>query len=142
MYEMLVDSEWVGQHGLLAEGIETWFVADPQAGFAPNVNVLTQVAGVPDMETYLELSIESGPALMDGFELLREDVLEGEAGQELGVMEYAGSAGGRDLRFLGVFILVDGRAIVATFTAPEGRYDDLIGSVEPYLVSLRPTGDA
>lgn len=141
MYEMLVDSEWVDQRGLLLEGIELWWVAEPQAGFVPNVNVLTQVVAVPDMKAYIELSIELAPGLIEGFELLREDVVEGEAGQELGVMEYSGSAVGQDLRFLGVFILADGRAIVATFTAPEGRYDDLIGSVEPYLLSLRSTGD-
>jgi len=110
-----------------------WLVADPEASFALNVNVLTQAAPGMDLAGYLELSIDNAPLLLDDFELLDESIVESDAGQGLAVMEYAGA----DLQYLGVFAIDSGQAIVATLTAPTHRFNAIRDSVMPYLLTLK-----
>ncbi|MGF1666416.1 MAG: hypothetical protein ACFCVC_09120 [Acidimicrobiia bacterium] len=83
------------------------------------------------------MSIASAPALLKNFEMVESQVLEG-ALQQLAIMEYRGTASGADLRFFAVFGLRPDRAVIATFTALPGQYDDLLPEIEPYLLTLVP----
>jgi len=135
-YEMKVDPTWDPQHGTIAAEIEAWVVGQPEGGFAPNVNVLTQRAPGLDLSEYLDVSVEQGPSLIADFELVERAVVDG-TDQELGVLEYTGSQNSRSLHFLATIALRDGTAVVATFTAPRDVFDELRPDVEPFLLSLR-----
>jgi hypothetical protein len=135
-YEIEVDPDWDAQHGTFAAEIEAWIVGDPQDGFAPNVNVLTQLAPGLDLSTYLDRSSEQGPSLIPDFELLNVDVVDG-IGSDLGLLEYEGTQNGRPLHFLATVAVGDGTAVVATFTAPPDVFDESRGDIEPYLLTLR-----
>jgi hypothetical protein len=138
-YEIAVDPDWVPNHGALVAGLEVWFVGETSpSGFGPNVNILTQDAPGVDLGEYLELSIQNAPALIQDFRLIDQGLIEGAAGQPLGIMEYEGLTSGQFLRFLGIFALKDGRATVATLTTPPREFDVIRFSVEPYLLTLRP----
>jgi hypothetical protein len=135
-YEIEVDPDWEASHGTMVAEVEAWLVAEPSDGFAPNVNVLTQAVPGMDLDGYLDLSVAQAPAMLQDFELVRRDVVEGAA-NELGVMEYTGTQGGRPLHFLATVAVGDGTAIVATFTVPPEAFDDLRCEVEPFLLTLR-----
>jgi hypothetical protein len=135
-YEIEVDPDWDAQHGTFAAEIEAWIVGESREGFAPNVNVLTQLAPGLDMSAYLDRSIEQGPSALPDFELLNSEVVDGTE-SELGLLEYTGTQNGRPLHFLATVAVRDGTAVVATFTAPPGIFDETRGEVEPYLLTLR-----
>ena len=135
-YEIDVDPDWDAQHGRLVAEIEVWVVGESRDGFAPNVNVLTQLTPGLDLSTYLDRSVEEGPSAIPDFELLNSDVVDGIA-SELGLLEYTGTQNGRPLRFLATVAVRDGTAVVATFTAPPEVFDESRGEVEPYLLTLR-----
>jgi hypothetical protein len=143
-YTMWVNPDWPEFHGSFISGVEAWGIPTDDPGevggepFAPNVTVLAQdvPAGV-DIEGYLELSIDGAPVLLEGFELVEAEVVEGPGGP-LAVMEYRGTTSGAALHFFAVFGLRADRAIIATFTALPDQYDDLLPGVEPYLFTLVP----
>lgn len=136
-YEMVQAGEWEANHGFIAAEIEFWIVGEIENGFAPNLNLLTQVVGAITLDEYVQLSIDSAPFLLDDFELIDAGVVEGAFGHELGYMDYAGSAGGPVLRFLGYFFLDGDRAVIATLTAPPETFDELRAAVEPYMLTIR-----
>ena len=45
---------------MMVAEVEVWFVAEPDAGFVPNVNVLTQAIPAMELEEYLDLSVAQG----------------------------------------------------------------------------------
>jgi hypothetical protein len=136
---MTVDRHWTEHSGSIVAEVEAWLVAAPSNGFAANVNVLTQSAPGIDLETYLGLSTKQGPLLIQGFRLVRSEVVTGTTGAPLGVIEYTGQTGGRDLSFLAVIALRQGHAVVATLTAPTALFADLRTRVEPFLLTLQAT---
>jgi hypothetical protein len=135
-YEIEVDPDWEAHHGEIAEDVEVWVVGPSEDGFAPNVNTLTQAAPGVDLSEYLDISVEQGPSFVPDFELLDSDVVEGSE-SELGLLEYTGTQDDRPLHFLATVDVQDGTAVVATFTAPPGVFDESRGEIEPYLLTLR-----
>ena len=133
-YEIEVDPDWVAYHGTDAAEVEVWFVGESREGFAPNVNILT--APGLDLSQFIDDVIEQTSSLMDDFELLDREVVDGiEA--ELGLLEFTASDSGRSVQILSTVAVRDGTAVMATFTAPPNVFDDLRREVEPYLLTLR-----
>ena len=131
-YTIEVDPDWQANHGSLAAEIEVWFVAEPSDEFAPNLNILTQLAPQMNLEEYLELSIDNGPIFFSDFELIEGGTVDGASGQPLATVEYTGDG----LRFLAVFAVSDGEAVVATLSAPIERFGSLRDEVLPHLLTL------
>ena len=140
MYRLTVPESWEPRHGALAQGIEVWLTHEAADGFAPNVNVLTQAVGNMTLDEYTEASIANAPAFIQDFELGDSRTVTGPAG-ELAVVEYSGKAGGAQnpLRFLAVWALHDGNAIVTTFTTLAENFEAQSEDVLPYLLTLEPT---
>ncbi len=138
-YTMQVDPGWTQRSATFVAEVEVWLVGGPQNGFASNVNVLTQSAPGVDLAQYLALSVRNGPSIIDGFRIAHTETVTGAYGQQLGKIEYTARAGGRQLHFLAVIALRNGRAIVATLTAPEATYASVHTRVEPYLETLQVT---
>jgi hypothetical protein len=138
-YRITVPDSWEARHGAIAEGIEVWLAGEVEDEFGPNVNVLTQASGNMTLDEYTETSIANAPTFVKDFEVLDSRRETGPNGTELAVLEYSGEAGSdRPLRFLAVWTVNDGRAVVATFTTTPERYDEQRGDVLPYLLTLEP----
>ena len=118
MYRLTVPESWEPRHGALAQGIEVWLTHPAADGFSPNVNVLTQAVGDMTLDEYTQASIDNAPAFIQDFELGETRTVTGPGGGELAVVEYSGRAGGAQnpLRFLAVWTVYEGNAIVTTFT--------------------------
>ena len=141
MYRLTVPKSWEPRHGALAQGIEVWLTHPAADGFAPNVNVLTQAVGDMTLDEYTQASIDNAPAFIQDFELGETRTVAGPGGGELAVVEYSGRAGGAQnpLRFLAVWALNDGNAIVTTFTSLAENFEEQRDDVLPYLLTLEPT---
>ena len=138
-YRITVDPAWDAEHGTLAQGIEVWFTGPVVDNFRPNVNILTQSVGSMSLEQYTELSIENGPNFIADFALVESHTETGVNGTALAVLEYTGSAANDlPLRFLAVWTVADGTAIVATVTAPTDRFEEERDAALPYLRTLEP----
>jgi hypothetical protein len=137
-YEIEIDPEWERDDARADPGIEFWLVAKEFDGFFPNVNLLTQT--VPSglgLEEYVDLSIDGIDDYIDEADVIDERTVEGADGQELALLEYTGEVEGLPLHFLQL-VTVDGdEAVVATYTAPDRRFDELRPDIEPYLYTLR-----
>ena len=138
-YRITVPDSWEARHGAIAEGIEVWLAGEVEDGFGPNVNVLTQTTGGMTLDEYTESSIANAPTFVKDFEVLDSRRETGPNGTELAVLEYSGEAGtDRPLRFLAVWTVNDGQAVVATFTTTPERYEEQRDDVLPYLLTLEP----
>jgi hypothetical protein len=138
-YRITVSDDWEARHGVVAQGIETWLVAEVANAFGPNVNVLTQPVGDMTLDEYTEMSIATAPNLVKDFEVQDSRTEVAPSGTELAVLEYSGEAGAdRPLRFLAVWTVHDGNAIVATFTTTPEAYEGQRDAVLPYLLTLEP----
>ena len=138
-YRMTIPDSWEARHGAIAEGIEVWLAGDVEDGFGPNVNVLTQATGGMTLDEYTETSIANAPTFVKDFEVLDSRRESGPNGTDLAVLEYSGEAGtDRPLRFLAVWTVNDGQAVVATFTTTPERYEEQRGDVLPYMLTLEP----
>jgi len=138
-YRITVPDSWEARHGAIAEGIEVWLAGAVEDEFGPNVNVLTQASGGMTLDEYTESSIANAPTFVKDFEVLDSRRETGPNGTELAVLEYSGEAGtDRPLRFLAVWTVNDGQAVVATFTTTPERYEEQRGDVLPYLLTLEP----
>ena len=138
-YRITVPDSWEARHGAIAEGIEVWLAGEVEDGFGPNVNVLTQATGGMTLDEYTETSIANAPTFVKDFEVLDSRRETGPNGTELAVLEYSGEAGtDRPLRFLAVWTVNDGQAVVATFTTTPERYEEQRDDVLPYLLTLEP----
>ena len=141
MYRLTVPESWEPRHGAVAQGIEVWLTHEAADGFAPNVNVLTQSVGDMTLEEYTQASIDNAPTFVQDFELGESRTMTGPGGGELAVVEYSGRAGGAQnpLRFLAVWTVHDGNAIVTTFTTLTENFEAQSEDVLPYLLTLEPT---
>lgn len=138
-YEIVIDPEWERDDGRADPGIEFWLVAKEFDGFFPNVNLLTQTVTLGmKLDTYLDVSVEGLDDYIDDAEMIDRRTVEGTAGDELGLLEYTGAVNDIDLHFLQLVVVEGDEAVVATFTAPDGRFEDLRAEIEPYLHTLRP----
>lgn len=134
-YMLTVPADWEPHHDVAGEGIEVWLVAEADANFAPNVNVMTEDFTGISLADYLELSITNAPNIVPDFELLSSDLVTGAAGQELAVMESSGSG----LNYLGVIGIGPAGSVIVTLTAPPDRYTTIRDALLPYLLTLQPT---
>ena len=134
-YTLTVPADWEARHGIAGEGIEVWIVAEADATFTPNVNVMTEDVTGMSLGTYLDLSITNAPSIISDFELLRSDPVTGSAGQELAVMEYSGLG----LTHLGVLGMGSDGAVIVTLSVPPERFATIREAVYPYLLTLQPT---
>ena len=138
-YRITIPDSWEARHGAIAEGIEVWLTDEVEDGFGPNVNVLTQTTGDMTLDEYTEMSIANAPSFVKDFEVQDSRRETGPNGTELAVLEYSGEAGAdRPLRFLAVWTVANGQAVVATFTTTPERYEELRSDVLPYLLTLEP----
>ena len=119
-------------------GARFWYVAEPQGGFQPNVNVLTQDQGDQDLESYVSATESGLDSVLDDAAMVRSSVTTRGDGVRIGTMEYTGSAEGQDLHFASTVIVSGDRFVLATFTSPADRWDELIGDVQPSLDALSP----
>jgi hypothetical protein len=138
-YRITIPDSWEARHGAIAQGIEVWLTDEVEDGFGPNVNVLTQTTGNMTLDEYTEMSIANAPNFVTDFEVQDSRRETGPNGTELAVLEYSGEAGAdRPLRFLAVWTVNNGQAVVATFTTTPDRYDEQRSDVLPYLLTLEP----
>src|SRR5437773_4425922 len=112
-YAIQVDPAWEIQVGAVAQGVEIWFLGPAEGDFRPNLNVLTQSAPGMSLADYTVASIANAPSLIADFKVVSE-AQSAASGGSLEVLEYTGTAQGRQLHFLAVFGVRSNRAIVAT----------------------------
>ena len=134
-YTMTVPATWQADHEAIGGSIEVWYIAKPEDGFAPNVNVLTEDIRGMSVEDYTQLSIANGPRLLPGFELLKTDVVTGPGGHDLMTMSYTDG----EAKYLGVIGMGADGAVVATLTSTPERYLSIVEESYPYLLTLLPT---
>jgi hypothetical protein len=117
---------------------KAWIVAEVADGFAPNVNVVTEKPPSSiGLDDYLKLSVDKAPQIIQDFTLESNETITLTSGDQGGRLVYTGRSGASPtLKFLAIVALRDGRAAVATFTAPPGRFDALAADAEPYLRTL------
>ena len=137
-YAIQVDSSWEIQVGTVAQGVEVWLLGPAEGDFRPNLNVLTQAAPGMSLADYTTASIANAPSLIADFKVVSEAQIQGSGGS-LEVLEYTGTAQGRQLHFLAVFGVHSDRAIVATLTTGGATFATWRPSVEPFLRTLRLT---
>ena len=123
-----------------AQQIEAWAVAAPADGFTANVNVLDEQAAGVDLDQYVELSITTIEQL-DSLDLLDQRRVTGSSGDDLAIIEYAGTAPGadRELHFLAVVGVGSDGPVVATLTTQPADFDAVRARVEPFMLTLRTT---
>jgi hypothetical protein len=139
-YEIEIDPEWERDDARADPGIEFWLVAKEFDGFFPNVNLLTQTVPLgTKLDEYLDLSVDGMDDYIDDADMIDRRTVDGAGAQELGLLEYTGAVDGIDLHFLQLVVVDGDEAVVATFTAPDGRFEDLRPQIEPYLHTLRPS---
>ena len=136
-YAFQVDPAWELQVGGVAQGIEVWFLGPAEAGFRPNVNVLTQAAPGLSLDQYAQVSIANAPQFISDFALVAQSQVDVPGGR-LGILEYTGSYQGRQLHFLAYFGVRSDRAVVATLTAPPISFASWRGAIEPFMKTLSP----
>jgi len=133
-YTMKIDPGWRPEPGLLSDEFQLWSVAPPDhdAEIVPNINVLVQQVGELDAADYLEVSVDTGPAFLDGFELVDQGIIEGANGQTLATMEYSD----HELHYVGFFAVGHGKAAIVTLTASPEQFELISAEVVPYLQTL------
>lgn len=136
-FVMDIGADWEPSASQSTGGVELWYLGGSSGSFGANVNVLSQKTPGMDMQEYLDKSLPGIDNLLDDGEVIDNRVIEGTEGQELGILEYAGTLQGQDLHFLAVATPVEDGVALATFTATDDQFDDLRDSVEPYLRTLR-----
>lgn len=134
-YTIQVDPAWEIQVGAVAQGVEVWFLGPAEGDFRPNLNVLTQSAPGMSLADYTTASVANAPALIADFKVVSEAQVDA-SGATLEVLEYTGTAQGRQLHFLAVFGVRSDRAIVATLTTGSGTFASWRTTIEPYLRTL------
>ena len=135
-YTIQVDPAWQIQVGAVVQGVEVWFIGPVEGDFRPNLNVLTQAAPGMSLADYTTASVANAPALIADFKVVSESQIDA-SGASLEVLEYTGTAQGRQLHFLAVFGLRSDRAIVATLTTGFATFASWRPTIEPFLRTLR-----
>ncbi len=139
-YTMKIDPAWKPEPGLSSDEVRFWSVAPPDhsAEIVPNVGILVQEVGQLDAAGYLEVSVETGPAFLDGFELVDQGIIQGANGQTLATMEYSDN----ELHYVGFFAVGHGKAAIVTLTTSPEQFELIGADVVPYLVTLTLVGPA
>ena len=137
-YTIDVSSDWEARPGAILDPKEVWFVAAPDGGFRPNMNILDQEVPLVDLSTLMDASVEQ---LAAQFEVVDDWITTGTNGNQLGFVEYTGSldSGGQKVaaHFLATMSLNKTTAVIATFASSESTFEDLYPMIESYMLTLR-----
>lgn len=114
-----------------------WTTGRGSATFGNNVNVFVESPPVDmSLDTYMEFSEDNSEAIIAGVVVAGNEIVDA-GDHEYGRMEYSAEMEGTELSFLAIVVKVDGSFVVATYTALTDLYPAEVGSVEPYMVTLR-----
>ncbi len=136
-YTMTIGDTWQSKTSQGTPETEYWLVAPAENNFAANVNVITQSVPGVDLERYLDISLKQ----VGTFDVVRNEVVQGRTGNDLGVLEFIGTqpalTGDKVLHFLAYVSMKRGQAVVATLTSLDGSFPDRRDEIEPYLQTLQ-----
>lgn len=138
LYTMSIDPTWESSDAP-GPGISLWYVAPVHDGFQSNLNILTQETGSLTLDAYLDGSIPGIESMLSDTEMLTNEVRTGAHGQDIGVLEYRGSAQGKDIHFYAVVTEVETGMALATLTMNEDEHEALQADIVPYLETLQAT---
>ncbi len=142
-YSLEVDPLWHVPTSTAGANVETWYTQTGTADFRDNVTIVAQPVGEVDLDQYLQLVIDQAPKSVDDFKLREFRVVtiptesKTEVPKSLGVVAYEGRKGDQAYGFFFVASVEDGKAVVATLTTDQDRFDDVRAKVAPYLMTLR-----
>lgn len=138
-YTIQVDGGWDRQFAGFPEGVEGWSIGTGDATFGDNVNVLTEPNVPVGLEEYLDRAIANAPLVLPGFEAVDRRTVQG-AFTRLGRVEGRATISGIDVAFLQIIAVGGGNAVIATLSTLPERFDAVVAQVEPFLLTLEPTG--
>lgn len=92
-----------------------------------------------DLSAYVELSERGITDQMENGEVRKREFVTGVNGAQLATIEYTGRTSGRDLHFLAICGVHEGRAVVATLTTLPADFGRLRRMAEPVLSTLQLT---
>jgi hypothetical protein len=139
-YEIDVGPTWsmgdASALGAQAAEIEFWDVGSRAEGLQPNINIQTQATGGMSLEEFLRISTE-GPTAVPN--IIESDVTTSSSGDPMILLEYQTRVlpDVPQQHLTAVAIASGADTVLATFTAANAAYDELIAEVEPYLLTLR-----
>ena len=142
-YSLEVDPQWQVPTSTAGANIETWYTQTGTADFRDNVTIVAQPVGEVDLDQYLQLVIDQAPKSVDNFKLREFRVVtiptdaKATVPKSLGVVAYEGRKGDKTFGFFFVASVENGKAVVATLTTDQDRFDDVTAEVAPYLMTLR-----
>jgi hypothetical protein len=140
-YTMTISRDWTDASGTAIKEVEAWLIAPPSNGFAPNVNVLTQVRRGTDLDKYMDENVRAIGVM--GWKVLRHSKVAGANGYQLGLMEFSGAMNGQEddrvLHFLAIFDVRDDQVVLATLTAEEDSFEQQRQTAEPFMLTLQAT---
>jgi hypothetical protein len=148
-YTVDIDPRWKQTKNVSRPEVESWYTNTGTTKFRDNVNIVTQQIGQMDLDQYMQLVQKQASDTVPDYDLREFRIItvsdDSETGTtakvppQLGVFAYDGKSGGDDFGFLFVASVENGRAVLATLTAGEDRFDRVRAQVEPYLMTLRQT---
>jgi len=142
-YSLEVDPQWQVPTSTAGANVETWYTQTGTEDFRDNVTIVSQPVGEVDLDQYLQLVIDQAPKSVDDFKLREFRVVtipteaKATVPKQLGVVAYEGRKGNQTFGFFFVASVEDGKAVVATLTTDQDRFDDVRAKVAPYLMTLR-----
>ncbi len=142
-YSLEVDPQWQAPTSAAGANVETWYTQTGTADFRDNVTIVAQPVGEIDLDQYLQLVIDQAPKSVDGFKLREFRVVtipteaKTEVPKSLGVVAYEGRKGDQAYGFFFVASVEDGKAVVATLTTDQDRFDEVRAKIAPYLMTIR-----
>jgi hypothetical protein len=107
------------------------------------VTIVAQPVGETDLDQYLQLVIDQAPKSVDNFKLREFRVVtiptdaKATVPEQLGIVAYEGRKGDKTFGFFFVASVENGKAVVATLTTDQDRFDDVRAQIAPYLMTLR-----
>jgi hypothetical protein len=107
----------------------------PEQGLAPNVNVMIQKMQTT-REGYLQLT--KSEIVSAGLKL-RSETNRMVSGKPAVVLEYEGTMGGRELRFLQLAVVLPDRVILATYTAAAADFPTKVAEFRKSLETFQLT---
>ena len=142
-YSLEVDPQWHVPTSTAGANVETWYTQTGTADFRDNVTIVAQPVGEVDLDQYLQLVIDQAPKSVDNFKLREFRVVtiptdaKATVPKSLGVVAYEGRKDDQAYGFFFVASVEDGKAVVATLTTDQDRFDEVRAKVAPYLMTLR-----
>jgi hypothetical protein len=148
-YTLDIDPRWRASEHATTPEVESWFTGTGTVDFRDNVNIVTQQIGQMALDEYMKLVTDQAHETVPDYDLREFRIVTAsddpasdttaEVPLQLGVFAYDGENSGKDFGFLFIASVENGRAVLATLTTPEDRFDRVRAQVEPYLMTIRQT---